>query len=232
LTGSRWLLAIDTATSAVVVAAGDPEGRLIEARSFPAEQRHSERLLAAIESLAGEAGLAIEDLAGVVVGTGPGAFTGLRVGLATAKTLAHELRIPIAGISTGEALLASAGDTGTDGNVLLLPAGPHDRVEVRDGTPPRLLPGRIDPETDVATTLIAVDLPGRAPEAALARGKHAVDGLAVALLGLGAARFDGAGAGGVADDPERLVPEYVSLPRGVRDSLDLEGGVAWSHDRR
>ena len=106
----RWLLALDTATSRVVVAAGTPDGALIAERSFPAEHRHGERLLATVDELARAADLALEALAGIVVGTGPGAFTGLRVGLATAKTLAHELGVPIAGVSSAEALLAAAGD--------------------------------------------------------------------------------------------------------------------------
>ena len=51
-------------------------------------------------------------IAAVVVGTGPGAFTGLRVGIATAKGLAHALRRPIIGISTADALLADAPEGG------------------------------------------------------------------------------------------------------------------------
>src|SRR3990172_9136619 len=100
------------------------------------------------ELLAGAA-VAPADLAGIVAGTGPGGFTGLRVGLATAKTLAHGLGIPIAGIATTDALAAAA-LAGHGGDALvLLPAGPSDRylalVRVaRDGTaraiePPRLL---------------------------------------------------------------------------------------------
>ena len=222
---TRWILVLDTATGRVVVAAGRPDGRLLAERGFPAEHRHGERLLATIEELSASAGLALESLAGVVVGTGPGAFTGLRVGLATAKTLAHELGLPVAGVSTAEALLLAAGDAAAD-DVVTLPAGLHDRVEVRRGEPPRLVTGG-GPDAAVPAAAIAVDLDGRAGAAALERGRRAVDGLAAALLRLGLERLS---AGG--DDAERLVPEYVTLPRGAAPTLDLEEGVAWSHDRR
>src|SRR5512141_413486 len=102
-----WLLAIDTATSVVVVAAGSVDGGLLGARTFPAEHRHGSHLLPTIEALIRDRGLRLDALAGVIVGTGPGAFTGLRVGLATAKVLAHELGIPIVGVPTSDALLAA-----------------------------------------------------------------------------------------------------------------------------
>jgi tRNA threonylcarbamoyl adenosine modification protein YeaZ len=225
-----WVLAIDTATSRVVVAAGRTSGELVAERSFPAEHRHGERLLATIDALRRETGLELASLAGIVVGTGPGAFTGLRVGLATAKTLAHELGVPIAGVSSGEALLAAC-----DGSLrLLLPAGANDRVEVRPGDAPRLLPSSGELADSGVTADVgaggvgelAVDLDGRASGPALERGSKALDGLAAALLRLGAARL----ATG-SDDPERLVPEYVTLPRGVLGSLDIEGGVSWSRGR-
>jgi len=236
--GRPWLLALDTATSSVVVAAGTPDGELIGSASFPAEHRHGERLLAAVDQLIRDAGLQRVDLAGVIVGTGPGAFTGLRVGLATAKTIAHELGRPIVGISTGEALLAAIG--APPGAVLLLPAGPHDRVEVHLGEPPRLQAGSIGTAADggaalgptmaaeAAGWLVAVDLEGRAPEAAVAAGRRAVEGLAGALLRLGAVRLAGAST----DDVARLVPEYVSLPRGVNQPHDPDGAMAWSSDPR
>jgi tRNA threonylcarbamoyl adenosine modification protein YeaZ len=236
--GRPWLLVLDTATSSVVVAAGTPEGELIASASFPAEHRHGERLLMAVDQLARDAGLERANLAGVIVGTGPGAFTGLRVGLATAKTIAHELGRPIVGISTGEALLAAAGAPADA--VLLLPAGPHDRVEVRAGEPARLESGAFGTTAGadaVATDstaaggqawLVAVDLDGRAPEAALAAGRRAVEGLAGTLLRMGATRL----AGPASDDVARLVPEYVSLPRGVSQPHDPDGAMAWSSDRR
>ena len=220
--GQPWLLVVDTATSRVVVAAGEPNGTLIGERTFPAEHRHGERLLATVAALTSAFGVDLGDLGGIVVGTGPGAFTGLRVGLATAKTLAHELKVPIVGVSTGEALLAAG-----DGTVVALPAGPNDRVEVRHGEAPRRIPGGASAAPDPAEVLVAVDLDGRADAADAARGSRAIDGLAVALLQLGIARL----AHG-SDDPERLVPEYVSLPRGAGTGLDLEGGMAWSRDPR
>jgi tRNA threonylcarbamoyl adenosine modification protein YeaZ len=218
-----WILVLDSATSRVVVAAGDAHGRLIAERSFPAEHRHGERLLATVEELSRSEGLRLEELRGVVVGTGPGAFTGLRVGLATAKTLAHELHVPIAGVSTGQALVRAAGGE----TPVWLPAGPQDRVEVTPDGAPRLVAAAIARETSGDAAVAAVDLEGRAAPEALERGGRAADGLAAALLELGFARLDGGG-----DDLETLVPEYVTLPRGVTEALDLEGGVAWSHDRR
>ena len=226
-TGRPWLLVIDTATSRIVVAAGALDGRPIHVLDWPAGHRHGERLLSGVEELLAETGLRRADLAGVIVGTGPGAFTGLRVGLATAKTLAHASLLPIAGVSTGAALLEAARAAAPGGPpdlVLLLPAGPHDRVEVRDGAEARLLPGGTDSAADPGA-LVAVDLEGRAPEAALARGAAAAAGLAAALLDIGAARL----RDGRADDAERLVPDYVTLPRGVR----AEGGeIEWSHGPR
>jgi tRNA threonylcarbamoyladenosine biosynthesis protein TsaB len=225
VTGTPWLLAIDTATSVVVVAAGTPAGDLIEARTFAAGHRHGSHLLPSIEGLARDRDLAIGELAGVIVGTGPGAFTGLRVGLATGKTLAHALGVPIVGLSTGEALLAAAASAGDPATRLSLPAGLRDRVVVIRGEAPRLEAGEAAAPAAWAGT-IAVDLEGRAPEPALEAGRRAVAALPATLLRLGAERL----TAGATDDAERLVPEYVSLPRGV--TAEPAGGVAWSRDPR
>ncbi len=222
-----WILVVDTATSSVIVAAGSPDGHVLAERSFPAEHRHGERLLPEVERLMAETDRSLADLAGIVVGTGPGAFTGLRVGLATAKTLAHGTGCPIAGVSTAEALLAAVGG---GRRILALPAGPHDRVVVRPGSAPVLVAGGEELERGADESLVAVDLAGRAPEEASAAGARAVTGLATSLLTLGIARL---AAGG--DDPELLVPEYVTLPRGVREvgaAGEPGGGIAWSRGPR
>lgn len=217
-----WLLVIDTGTSRIAVAAAALDGSLLGQSTWAAGRTHGAQLLPAIGRLTGEANLRRSRMRGVIVGAGPGAFTGLRVGLATAKALAHELRIPIVGVSTGAALLDASG-VGSNG-VLLLPAGPNDRQVVRSGTTTRLLPGGHDPDLGPDDVLVAVDLDGRAPADALDRGGLAAAGLAASLARLGAARL----AAGDDDDLARLVPDYVSLPRGVeRES----GEVAWSRDR-
>jgi tRNA threonylcarbamoyl adenosine modification protein YeaZ len=225
-----WLLAIDTATSRVVVAASALDGTLLGATTWQAGRTHGEQLLPAIGRLHGEANLRRSRIRGVIVGTGPGAFTGLRVGLATAKALAHELGIPIAGVSTGEALLRAAAealDLDVTRLVLLLPAGPNDRHVVRSGAPAVLLPGGAEPELSAGDVLVAVDLDARAPADASERGERARDGLAAAMAAIAAPRLAEGGSG--ADDLARLVPEYVSLPRGVAAE---SGEVAWSRDPR
>ena len=220
---SGVFLAIDTATSRAVVAAGTFE-REVGQTSWLTGHRHGETLLPEIERFLAEHALDRTDLTGLVVGTGPGAFTGLRVGIATAKGLAHGLGIPLVGVSTGAALLAAASTTG-GGEVLLLPAGPSDRVIVRLDQDARLLPGGTDPEVGSGETLIAVDLDGRAPDDALERGAAARLALGRTLLRLGAARL--------AQDPNgelaTLVPEYVTLPRGAAQT---SGSVEWSRDPR
>jgi tRNA threonylcarbamoyladenosine biosynthesis protein TsaB len=220
-----WLLAIDTATSVVVVAAGARDGTVLATRTFAAGHRHGSHLLPSIQALMADERLELRDLAGVVVGLGPGAFTGLRVGLATAKTVAHETDAPIVGVSTGEALLHAAGPGGDRSKPrVFLPAGPRDRVVIQAGQTPLLETGAPAPEPPLA---IAVDLDGRASDAALERGRQAVERLPAALLELGAARL----RAGATDDVERLVPAYVSLARGVAVEVG-DGGVAWSRDPR
>ena len=222
------ILAFDCATTQVIVASGSPDGRIDGLTTWPAGYRHGETLLPAIGRFLGEQNLRRSRLTGIVVGTGPGAFTGLRVGLATAKGLAHGLGLPLVGVSTAQALLAAATadpDLADRAPVLLQPAGPADRILVRPAAAPILLPAGTEPELTADEVLVAIDLDGRAPDDALERGAVARAGLAAALVRLGAARL----AAGDVDDLAGLVPEYVTLPRGVRAEV---GEVAWSHDRR
>jgi tRNA threonylcarbamoyl adenosine modification protein YeaZ len=220
MTAGGPILVIDTATTRAVIALGDPDGMLLEQRGWTAGYRHGEELLVRIDGLLADRGVALADLGAIVVGTGPGAFTGLRVGIATAKGLAHALRLPIAGVASSAALSAAARTiAGSDEIVLLQPAGPNDLVVVRPGEAARIIAGGADPGLRDGERLAAVDLAGRADEEACTLGDAAVEGLAGAMLAAAAPRL----AAGDADDLATLVPEYVTLPRGVRLAITDEG---------
>lgn len=220
----RALLIIDTATSQVVAGVANPNGTLEGLTTWSAGHRHSETLLPAIGRLLGEANLRRSRIVGVIAGTGPGAFTGLRVGLATAKGVARALRVPLVGVPTSAALadaLSAAEEIPVERIVVLLPAGPSDRVLCRSADRPRLLVGGAEPDLRPGDILCAVDLDGRAPEDAVERGELARAGLARELALAGSRRL----AAGDVDDIATLVPEYVTLPRGVNEAT---GEVAWS----
>jgi tRNA threonylcarbamoyl adenosine modification protein YeaZ len=106
------LLAFDTATPAVTVALYDGE-RVVAERTTVDAMRHGELLAPGIAAVLADAGIVRQDLTAVAVGVGPGPFTGLRVGLMTARTLAVVLGIPVYGVCTLDVLAAEAVDTGT-----------------------------------------------------------------------------------------------------------------------
>lgn len=86
------LVAIETSTSSVGVAIGDAAGVVAQVQ-LSGTPRHAEKLVPAIEWCAANAGIVMGDLDTVAVDLGPGLFTGLRVGVATAKALAFALGI-------------------------------------------------------------------------------------------------------------------------------------------
>jgi len=109
------LLAFDTSTSSLAVAVM-ANGELLAEQNIHAERNHSAYLVTAIEKALELAGLTKQELDGIVVGVGPGSYTGIRIAVTTAKTLAWALNIPVFGISSLEAtaLGAWAKETGQD----------------------------------------------------------------------------------------------------------------------
>lgn len=101
------LLAFDTATAQVSVAVHDGAEVLAEQVSEQA-MKHGEHLAPLISAVLAEAGATMADLTGVAVGVGPGPFTGLRVGLVTARTLGMALDLPVHGVCTLDVLAAEA----------------------------------------------------------------------------------------------------------------------------
>jgi tRNA threonylcarbamoyladenosine biosynthesis protein TsaB len=93
------ILGIETATERVSVAIGGHEG-VIGLFEVTKGRRHAETLVPAIEFLCRQADIGLGEISVVAVDVGPGLFTGLRVGLASAKAIAQALRVPMIGISS------------------------------------------------------------------------------------------------------------------------------------
>ena len=100
------LLALETATLAGGAALLD-DGRLVGENRLNIALTHSERLMAVVDGLLGDCGWTVESLDALAVSIGPGSFTGLRVGAATAKGLALALELPVAPVPTLDALAAT-----------------------------------------------------------------------------------------------------------------------------
>jgi tRNA threonylcarbamoyladenosine biosynthesis protein TsaB len=93
------VLAFDTATDVVSVAIGR-DGETLGALRIASGRTHAERLVPAIRTLTDTTGVDLDRLAAIAVGVGPGRFTGLRVGVTTAKVMAQALRVPVVGVGT------------------------------------------------------------------------------------------------------------------------------------
>ena len=100
---SRVVLAIDTATPAVT-AGIVTDGDLLAERVNVDARAHAERLTPNVLGALADAGLRMADLHAVVVGCGPGPFTGLRVGMATAAAYGHALDVPVHGVCSLDAI--------------------------------------------------------------------------------------------------------------------------------
>ena len=102
------VLAFDTATAAVTVALSEwapgESPRLRAEAKIVDRRRHAEVLAPAINTVLGEARVSRSELSAIAVGVGPGPYTGLRVGLVTARTLGAVLEIPVHGVCTLDAL--------------------------------------------------------------------------------------------------------------------------------
>jgi tRNA threonylcarbamoyladenosine biosynthesis protein TsaB len=103
------LLAIDTSTPRAALALGTVAGAIHTATPDPA-QRHGRNLVPALHDLLRVAALRLSDLEAIAVGLGPGSYTGLRIGLTAAKTLAYALGKPLVGLDSLEVLAQNAPD--------------------------------------------------------------------------------------------------------------------------
>lgn len=236
-----WTLALDTATPATVAAAVAPTGAdgtggvratRIEAPEPTASPTprpdHTRRLLPLAEDALAETGGDWSTVGRVVVGLGPGTFTGIRVGVATARSVALATGAAIVGVPTSAALAAAARDAGAEGPILVVQdarrreyfvtvVGPGDVAAQAAGLEPWTCPqaelvatvAKLDPRPAVAVgdgapawrdelEALGVHVPAE-PVA------HRVDGLALAAV---AARTPPAAAADVR-------PVYVRAPDAI-----------------
>jgi tRNA threonylcarbamoyl adenosine modification protein YeaZ len=112
------VLALDTATSTLVAGlarwSSADGARVLAERAVPSGTRHAELLTPAVRGALADAGLARTDLDAVVVGLGPGPFTGLRVGVVTAAALGDALGLPVVGVCSLDAVGSGARTVVTD----------------------------------------------------------------------------------------------------------------------
>lgn len=107
----QYLLAADTSTSFLTLAVcareeGAPleSTRLLAECNFNAGRRHAESIFSATETVLGHAGITLQEVTHLAVTTGPGSFTGLRIGVAAWKGLAFALNLPLMGVPTLDAM--------------------------------------------------------------------------------------------------------------------------------
>ncbi|GIH72036.1 tRNA (adenosine(37)-N6)-threonylcarbamoyltransferase complex dimerization subunit type 1 TsaB [Sphaerimonospora thailandensis] len=110
------VLAFDTATPAVTAALHDGDYVVAESTTVDA-RRHGELLAPAIEQVLRDSGVRLRDVTAIVAGTGPGPYTGLRVGLMTATALATTIGAPAFGVCTLDAIAYATGQTGQTGEI-------------------------------------------------------------------------------------------------------------------
>ena len=103
------VLALDTATPAVTAGVVEVTADAVATRSVRVThdaRKHGELLMPGVLAACAEAGVALPDVDAVVVGIGPGPFTGLRVGMVTAAALGDALGVPVHGVCSLDAIAA------------------------------------------------------------------------------------------------------------------------------
>ena len=113
------ILALDTSSSVAVAVLAD-DGSVLASRSDSEQRHHAELLAPMVQHVLADAGVERTALTAVVAGTGPAPFTGLRVGLVTARTMALALDVPAWGVPSVDALAATAARTAVPGSHVLV----------------------------------------------------------------------------------------------------------------
>lgn len=208
------IVAIESSSTDISLAVGDGDGTPLASDAWTSDRRQGHELLPRLMGLLSSRGLALQELAAVAVGTGPGSFTGLRVGMSVAKGLAMGVGCPIVGVPSLTAWLAAepsaAAAVGRAGarELYLLERGSAEPRIVTPGDDGLTVNGTVVAPVEVAAAF-GIDA-AISPAAA-----------AVAVLAAAAARLH-ADPGG--DDLARLEPSYLRAPRGIGQVPHVEAG--------
>jgi len=213
------VLAFDTATAATVVGLLEAGGALTEARHDPppgGRPEHAQRLLPLVHQV-------VEDwdaVARIGVGLGPGSFTGLRIGIATARALAQARGLPLVPVSSLEALALGAAGASTPPVIAAVVDARRGEVFAAawEGSRAVLAPAALAPAT-LAERLRGVEAPVQAVGDGAVRFRQELTraGVAVPADGssahrIGAAALCRLGAAGEPVDRDGLLPDYRREP--------------------
>jgi len=181
----RPVIAFDSAAAHCAAALLAPDGSVMAARFEPMARGQAEALVPLLEEVLAEAGVGWRDLGGIVVGTGPGNFTGIRIAVAAARGLALALGVPAVGVTAFDALRSGGAPTRGEELVCLdAPRGMLHAQSYLDGTPagaPFLFDPAAPPPPALRPGLVRGD---RAREVAAlwgARAMEAASGTDIAL---------------------------------------------------
>ena len=106
-TTMAFILNIETSTPVCSVALAEND-KILALRESSEEKSHAGNLAVFIEEILNEKKISVKDLDAIAIGKGPGSYTGLRIGVATAKGLAYGAKIPLIAVSTLETMVRFA----------------------------------------------------------------------------------------------------------------------------
>jgi tRNA threonylcarbamoyladenosine biosynthesis protein TsaB len=209
------ILGIDGASTSLSVALVAPDGTLVAEDAWSSPHRQSAELLPRILAMTAEGGRELRELTAVAVGGGPGSFTGLRVAMALGKGLALGFGLPLVGVPSLAAWLASdpeaiaaVGRAGAREAYLLARGEGDTRIVDRDALPDAVRERPVVAPSDLAEAFGLAA--ARPPRAAATIARTALERL----------REDPSG-----DDVARIEPIYLRAPRGVE--TESEARVRW-----
>jgi tRNA threonylcarbamoyladenosine biosynthesis protein TsaB len=212
------LVALDTASPSTVTGVLRGDGSVLEARDDPpagSRGEHASRLLGLLERALRESATEWSEVERIAVGVGPGGFTGLRIGIATARALAQAHGLPLVPVSSLAAL--ASGAEGTVAAVLDARRGEVFAAVYRDADE-LVAPAALAPE-ELAQRLALLDRPVQAVGDGAVRFRQELEraGVEVPADGSAAHRISAAplcrlGAVGEPAERDRLSPDYRREP--------------------